>query len=97
MPHTLMTFPHLVKHSSTCDSLPRFPVRVARICHDLLKDDSGGLPDTEGLLAAYRSLETPSVWPPALHTRASAPPSRLPGLRACERHALGPVGDPAPA
>lgn len=37
-------------------SFPRFSVRVARICHDLPKDDSGDLPGAQGLLGAPMRL-----------------------------------------
>jgi hypothetical protein len=36
--------------------MPHFPVTLARMCHDLPKDDSGDLPGVEGLLEALRAL-----------------------------------------
>src|SRR6266478_219035 len=56
MPHTLAASPYPVKRAPRCDRMPRFCVCLARMCHDLSKDDPRYLPGAAWLLEASRGV-----------------------------------------
>src|SRR5947209_11592243 len=88
MPHTLAASPCPVKHPSPSrrvllvrlHTMPRFPVCIARICHDLPKDDPRYLRGAAWLLEASRgsqsTLALPGLAPLALQVALLTVPLR---------------------